>query len=358
MLGRKRLASVALAAFALAQCGGSGGPPTSPPLTASSLQITGIPSQPLTVGETIPLRATISTGGSTSDVTSTAAWRTTNPPVAVVASGGALTATGAGEADIQASYQALTASIRVRIEPRPGTDERFKVAVLVMDARGNPPQFDVERVLARAASLFLAKTGARLGMIDMLAAPPGNPLNEARSYVNTLATGKPMPDGVLALSSDSQATGFGGYSQTFTLPAPTVNTFPSPYRPATAGYLAVQDFVHIYSRCGYDSQGNRISDRSANGECRNQTGLMCVNNGRHWVCPDTLTDLYADDDYYAACTIVHEFAHPFGPLGNQDHYGTAECTARTGMSQAQATDRRLFQESCGLCPDVYKNIRR
>lgn len=306
----------------------------------------------------MPLRALTSAGGGTTDVTAAASWRTSNPAVATVSTTGLLSATGAGEADIQATYQALNASGRVRVEPRPPADDRFKVAILAMDARGNPPTPDIERVFARAMAVFQQKTGVSMSLIDLAAAMPGNPFSEARAYVTGLAPGRTMPDGVLALSSDSQAVTFGGYSQTFALPPPATNTYPSPFHSAAVGYLAVQDFRHIYSRCGYDSQGNRISDRSGGGECRNQSGLLCVNNGRNWVCPDTLNDLYAEDDYYAACTIVHEFSHPFGPLGNLDHYGTAECSARTGMTPAQASDRRLFQESCGLCPDVYRNIRR
>lgn len=304
------------------------------------------------------LRATATSDSGTIDVTAAATWRTSNAAVAVVSLVGALTATGTGQADVQVTYQRLSASSGVRVEPRPATDDRFKVAVLAMDARGNPPAPDVERVFARAAALFSTKTGVNLAMVDFASVSPGSPLDAARTYVDGLGPDTAMPDGLLALSNDGTAVTFGGYSQTFALPPSHVNTFPSPYRPPTVGYLAVQDYFHIYARCGYDSQGNRVRDRSANGECRNQSNLMCVNNGRNWVCPDTLGDLYAEDDYFAACTIVHELSHPFGPLGNQDHYGTAECSARTGMSQAQATDHRLFQESCGLCPDVYNNVRR
>jgi hypothetical protein len=75
------------------------------------------------------------------------------------------------------------------------------------------------------------------------------------------------------------------------------------------------------------------------------------------MCPDSLTDLYAQPDRFIACTIVHEFMHPFGAEGNYDHYGTDQCTSRTGMSRAQAQDRRLFQENCGMCPDVYTRFR-
>jgi hypothetical protein len=85
--------------------------------------------------------------------------------------------------------------------------------------------------------------------------------------------------------------------------------------------------------------------------------LLCVDTGRYWQCPDTLSDLYSQPDHFPACTIVHEFMHPFGSAGNFDHYGTAQCTSRTGMSSAAASDRAQFQQHCGICPDLYLRFR-
>lgn len=150
---------------------------------------------------------------------------------------------------------------------------------------------------------------------------------------------------------------FGGYSTTTALPAPFINRFPSPTAGSTRAYVAVVDFDHKYARCAYDTAGSRIGDRSANGECRNQSGLLCVNNGRYWQWPNTLGDLYSQPDVFPACTIVHEFLHPFGPSGDGDHWGTPTCIARTGMSQADVADLRKSQESCGMCPDVYQSFR-
>lgn len=142
------------------------------------------------------------------------------------------------------------------------------------------------------------------------------------------------------------------------LPAPNENRFPSPVVGRNRGYLAVVDFFHMYARCGYDNAGNRIGSTSAGGECRNRSGLMCVDNGRYWTCPDALNDLYSDPDYFTACTVVHEFMHPFGTEGNFDHYGTAQCTSRTGMAQADAQSLMLGQQSCQMCPDLYAKFRR
>ena len=80
--------------------------------------------------------------------------------------------------------------------------------------------------------------------------------------------------------------------------------------------------------------------------------------GTQWTCNYALNDLYANHDYFTGCTIVHEFMHPFGSAGNFDHYGTAQCTQRTGMSNGDAMDIRLAQQNCGICPDLYRNFRR
>lgn len=240
--------------------------------------------------------------------------------------------------------------------PPPGAgEEAFRVAVLLAAAVA-PSAADVARVFARADAILTMKTGERMTQVDLVSPGPGVPLVLARNYVTANAA-RP-PDGTLVFSDDSTATSFGGYSQSFALPPPALNPFPSPHAGADKEYVAVVHFFHKYARCGYDNQGNRVSDRSFGGECRNRTGILCVDNGRYWTCPDTLNDLYADLDYFAGCTIVHEFMHPFGAEGAFDHYGTSQCTTRTGMSAADATNLRLAQQSCGMCPDVYGNFRR
>jgi hypothetical protein len=238
--------------------------------------------------------------------------------------------------------------------PSGGGDVPFRVAVLLTAARV-PSSDDVRRVFARADEILFLKTGERMTQVDLSNVGAGSPLALTTVYIDAHAAAP--PDGVLAFSDDRTATSFGGYSQTFSLPTPNVNGFPSPVAGENRGYLAVVHFFHMYARCGYDDAGNRISDRSANGECRNRSGLVCVNNGRYWTCPDSLNDLYSDPDYFTGCSVVHEFMHPFGREGNFDHYGTAQCTTRIGMSQADAQNLTLFQQSCGMCPDLYPQFK-
>jgi hypothetical protein len=231
----------------------------------------------------------------------------------------------------------------------------FRVAVLLSAARV-PSTADVQRVFARAESLLFEKTGARMQLTGIASMDRATPLSLAVAYVNEHSDSP--PDGVLVFSDDTNASTFGGYSQTFPLPPPHQNRYPSPVVGASRVYLAVAHFFHMYARCGYDDSGNRISSTSVGGECRNRPGMACVDNGRYWTCPDTLNDLYADPDHFTACTVVHEFMHPFGSEGNFDHYGTPQCIARTGMSQADAANLALAQQNCGMCPDVYARFPR
>lgn len=212
------------------------------------------------------------------------------------------------------------------------------------------------RAFASAETLLTGLTGERMTRVSMSTVPSGRPDFATRAFMDTRPD--PQPDGVLGVFNDAMALSFGGYSLFFAMPPPSRNRFPTS-RGSGDVYVAVVDILYKYSRCGYTADGEtRIGPTSGGGECRGRDGMMCVDNGRYWQCPDSLNDLYSLPDRFAACTIVHEFMHPFGSAGNVDHYGTQQCTQRTGMTAAQATDTRRFQEHCGMCPDLYANFRR
>jgi hypothetical protein len=189
----------------------------------------------------------------------------------------------------------------------------------------------------------------------MQEAGPGAPRDVTEAYLASRA--EDLPDGVLVWAEDANAVGFGGYSTQIAMPSPYANRYPG-VNGDDRVYLAAVHWDHKYGRCGYDTTGQvRISDRSANGECRNRSGLTCVNNGRFWECPDVAGDLYAQPDVFTASSIVHEFMHPFGSAGNNDHYSTPVCRARIGMSAEASVDIRLSQEYCAMCPDVFLRFR-
>ncbi len=231
----------------------------------------------------------------------------------------------------------------------------FRVAVLLSTTR-HLDDGDFARVFARAADILQEKTGERLVQTAYVDVGPGRAIDIARRYVNAHADGP--PDGVIVLSDDQESRQYGGYSETVELPGRHVNRFPSPFEGERRAYVAVVDFFHLYAKCGYDSRLKHVSPFSRGGECRGVEGLLCVDNGPYWTCPDSTMDLNADREYFIASVIVHEFIHPFGRLGDEDHYGTPQCRARTGMTSEGATDRRLSQENLGMCPDLFPRFRR
>lgn len=105
-----RALAAALALLALASCSS----PASPG-GATSISITGT-TVLATVGQTTQLTAR---DGSGVDVTSRAAWQTSNVGVATVSSGGLVTATGIGTAAVGAAYQQATAAVTIVVGPQP-----------------------------------------------------------------------------------------------------------------------------------------------------------------------------------------------------------------------------------------------
>ena len=233
-------------------------------------------------------------------------------------------------------------------------DAAFRVAVLVGTAHV-PDPLDFARLFARANDILEQKTGERMVQTDYLTVGPGDARAAARQYLAARADAP--TDGVIVLSEDAESREYGAYSVSVPQPQGIVNRFPSPVEGGGNAYVAVLDLSHQYSRCGYDGGPNRVSSSSRGGECLGRRGLRCVDNGAYWTCPGTTDDLNADHDYFMGCAIVHEFVHPFGALGDADHYGSMQCTARTGMSLEQATNTRLSQESCGMCPDLFPKFK-
>lgn len=347
------------AAFALS-CGEKSGP-TSPttgtvstPITAVGLKITGNPTASMGVGQSLYLRAAeVMSNGGSSPVVTGVLWSSASPDVASVHADGALVALAPGQTTISASYLNHTAEAVVRVAAN-WTDLDFRVAILNASSSSKPVG-DVTRVFAVANDLLFERTGSRMRLIDMRDAVGDTPSRIATIYMES--SPPEQPDGVIIWSEDATAVSFGGYSQTLVRPAPYANRVPAT-NGANRLFVSSIHYEHKYSRCGYDSTGDvRISDKSANGECRNQTGLTCVDNGKFWACPDTLNDFYAQPDVFLASTIVHEFMHPVGLAGNDDHYGTATCTARVGMSSAEASDHARTQWYMAQCPDLFLRFR-
>ena len=113
---------VALAALGLAlACGGSSAtpptqptPPSPPALTVASILVGVAGNAPasLAPGDKLQFFAVAqNSDGTTADVTNTANWQSSDPVVAVVSSGGLLTAAAEGTVDVSATYQTVRGSL-------------------------------------------------------------------------------------------------------------------------------------------------------------------------------------------------------------------------------------------------------
>lgn len=357
-----RLTSYAPIVLAIAGAAGCGdglqpSPPAPAPAAVVDVQIA-LPVNSLAIGQSV--RALLlgrRADGTQTELDGPADWRSSNAAVLSVSSTGMMTARSSGDAEVSVQYAGLSSRQQMNVRSSSPDDLPLRVTVMLSTA-SVPAEPDIDRVFAKASDIFFGLTRERLLRIGTFNPGRGNTAGQAMLFIQTTAV-ESLPDAILAFSDDQTAFEFGGYSQFLTAPATFQNRFlpPSAFGVPRLGLAAVH-FEHMYSRCGYDNALNRVSGLSFGGECRGQNNLQCVDNGRYWQCPDTLTDLYSEPDGYLACTIVHELAHPYGLSGNNDHYGTDTCVARTGMSGADRNNRRLSQENCGLCPDVYPRIRR
>lgn len=230
----------------------------------------------------------------------------------------------------------------------------FDIALVIADPRG----LSVAQASA-IATQAVATLRSRANLTAALLSPAlGSGPGPAAGAQWLAARGLDAPEAVVVFSDDTMARTYGGYASSLTLPAGAPpNEFPAPGQPADRISEPIVDGLHWYARCGYDENLNRVSEVSVGGECRNRPGTPCVPNGAYWMCADATADLYADPAYFNGCTIVHELAHFYGYSSNSlDHYGTPECRARTGMGQTEASDLRLAQLHCTICPDVYSRF--
>jgi hypothetical protein len=250
----------------------------------------------------------------------------------------------------------------------------FDVLVLV-DAKG--PQVarpDIQRVFEIATLNMGDKTGQWMRLVDVVygltRGTSGGETAQLTALVDTYVSKNVTnpPDGILLFTDTETCRNAGGFSFTVKPPFAYKAEFPSPRADVGSDkiYVAVVEYHHPYAQCGYDVPGSpvRISAVSLGGECRNRDGMVCVQSGDRWTCPDMLHDLNSDPDFMTSSIIIHEFLHPFGidlELNN-DHYASAACIKRGGVTEAQATDliTDLYESQYyhSMCPDVFPRFKR
>jgi hypothetical protein len=127
-------------------CGGTA--PTTPTsgATVTSIAVTGAS----TSGASFQLTAAARlSDGTNRDVTTLAAWSSSNTSMAAVSSSGAVTVLAAGEVEFRATYQSVVGSLRLLVSPAPA-----------------PTRFALSGVVREAAPNVHAVAGARLVVTD------------------------------------------------------------------------------------------------------------------------------------------------------------------------------------------------
>jgi CubicO group peptidase (beta-lactamase class C family) len=119
-MSRPSIAARLFMVLLLAACGGGGGDstptqPTPAPVTVASVTVTGAPSTPLDIGQTVRLTATARTASGAIVSGRTITWASGNAAVATVSGDGTVTASGTGQASISATVDGVSGAATVQV---------------------------------------------------------------------------------------------------------------------------------------------------------------------------------------------------------------------------------------------------
>jgi hypothetical protein len=234
----------------------------------------------------------------------------------------------------------------------------FTIGILIDTSDEPVPRASLDVALAEADTILLGLTGFRFQVQEVSEVAGGGSMSQiAQSYLARDAT---PPNGLVIFSfgDEDRARTYGGYSFWTVGPSGFRNSFISPVAGDRHIYVAVLHWSHRYARCGYGDGETPVSSASIDGECFNQPGTACTEHGGYSMCSSAIGDLYASTPtYFVAANIVHEFMHPFGLLGVQDHYGTPECIAAMGWgSSGWTASREEAQHYVGMCPNIFETF--
>ncbi|MBI4153700.1 hypothetical protein HY501_00025 [Candidatus Woesearchaeota archaeon] len=178
------------------------------------------------------------------------------------------------------------------------------------------------------------------------------------------------PHGVVILRSDPSSEDFGGYQAISTNLAKFGfrNNFYSPLYGDSFIYGSVIDYDQAYGTCGYDNNGNHISNESVTRpdgsvECFGQLGTPCVYYSGAWRCStiDFASDEYVQEYGFFANMIIHEFLHAFHPSADAPtyfHYCGNECPLLELSQSGLSCSRFHSQHYSGICPEVWEVFKR
>lgn len=236
--------------------------------------------------------------------------------------------------------------------PRPAVE--FRVAILVDTATDPVSREQAEAVLALASEKLIDLAGFSFRLTEFLAVDGGGTIEDM--VVDYMDRTSDLPNGLLIFSvgDDDRAKINRAYAQQVPAPEGFRNDFVSPVLGDGYMYVAILQFNHHYAACGYAGTDTVQSPFSSHGECRGVDGEACVMWSGMQVCPVALPFLEGRTPIdMAAEPIVHEFVHPFGSRGPEDHYGSEACNLAMGWPP-EHYDEEEAARNAGFCPDVFE----
>lgn len=254
----------------------------------------------------------------------------------------------------------------------------FKVGFVI--DRGDYPDVTEENLLSMLdvanAKLGLREVRMRFQLHDMVDLDPAYDIpsgTEAATIIDDYLSdhSSDVPNGVVILRGDNQSNSFGGYTATSSNLAlfGFENSFASPLLGNAFIYGSVIDYDQVYAGCGYDSQGNHISNVSiirddGAAECANSLGVPCVFYNGAYRCSnfDLDNNEYAQSYGLIGNVIIHEFLHSFHPWEQEGGYfhfcNPAECPSSELSLQGISCDLQSLMHYSGMCPVVWEEFAR
>ncbi len=240
----------------------------------------------------------------------------------------------------------------------------FRLSVLVDLASEPVTREQAQAIVDEASGILLGLTGFKMEMVDFQEISSGEAVRTiVQKYVKSASGIDPNGIVLFSFGENGVAKSCGGYSYRLAGPAGYVNQFASPYAHKDEIYVGVIHFSHRFGICGYGDSETPISNVSIDGECRNQPGVTCAEKYGYSICSNLVDALYASTPtYMVSSSVVHEIMHSFGPNGNPDHYGTAECTAAmiSGKNARPYRPAPFSLEEAeyyvNMCPFVFDNF--
>jgi len=263
-----------------------------------------------------------------------------------------------------------------KITPQCTSSRDFQMVVLIDDSSYKISDEEIANFFSSASQLTYDRACVSIKIISG-AILRVNLLSDGSDLNTTVATTLSSHKDLLAQANgftlltdvDKTATTFGAH--TFFLNLATDYYLPGYCNPFAykIGYKSILgsiiDWDHRFAQCGYDDQGNHVSDNSFPQECRTRPTKCVLYNG-YYMCANSVNDYYASTkSMFAVTSIVHEIMHAFGDNSNYDHYGTDVCKSypvpkKEFACQTTAGESSFLDESecyISMCPYVYENLK-